>query len=578
MGAIRYGYSARCKFFADDHTGDNRINWYFVPDDTPRYTGWSVFHPKVDERPKHRNFLYEIEGPTNHIRTRTDGFDSWGKSRLHVDGDSDDFLGLALSSKYAIDGAPPTDPCPGIETMRFMWKLGFKVPLTHPIERISLGIAPGFATDEDVELIQLGIASGVAITTPKELIGIGLGVGFTVPGTELIGVGIGVGFTVAAMEVIGIGLGVGFTVPATEVIGVGLGVGFTVPATEVIGVGLGVGFTVPATEVIGVGLAVGCTVTDAGEVPDVELLRVGMAIGCTISGEVPDVELLRVGLAIGCTISGEVPDVELLRVGLAIGCTISGEVPDVELLRVGLAIGCTISGEVPELLRVGLAIGCTVADEIELIEIGVAMGITVTDPPPPPPPSDWTMEAGTIDTHTPSATFTPASPSHGTVSGSGIYNSGAWYGAVAFLDAGTIHNTKSITFTYASGDTGGDVKGGPMVGVRWNDAGETGIAAFAYFDGGGLSLRIFEFFGGGWASGGHSNQTTIALTLGHSYTLKLADTGTVATATLVDDGGTKTASITTSNGASNTEIAYGWLAEDGDANNWAFNSTISAVP
>ena len=182
----------------------------------------------------------------------------------------------------------------------------------------------------------------------------------------------------------------------------------------------------------------------------------------------------------------------------------------------------------------------------------------------------WTMENGTIDTHT-SGTFTPASPSHGTGSGSAIYSGGPLYGAVAYKDVGTTNNTKSITFTWKSADA--TASGMCFVGTRWNHAGQTGCLARIY-DSTGISLQVDDLFGGSWALSSQ-NSTGLSLTDGNSYTLTISDSGTVITGTITDDSGLKTVNLSTTNGAANTQIAYGWL---GATTLYVWLTTISATP
>lgn len=109
---MRACYSAPCKFFADDLLPDNRINWYFVPDDTPIYDGTTVFWPRSDVPPDQATSAFESEGFGRDVRTHTLGTDVYGRAGDHVHGDADDFAGNSLRKKYYIDDVPPEQPCP----------------------------------------------------------------------------------------------------------------------------------------------------------------------------------------------------------------------------------------------------------------------------------------------------------------------------------------------------------------------------------------------------------------------------------------------------------------------------------
>jgi len=108
---VQYAYSAPCRFFADDVARTNRINWYFVPDDTPIYEEPHVFtqglmHADVDD---------DGHGEPTAIRTRlrkhTRGLNTWGTEGLHVHGDADDFLRRSPRSKYHGPDGQPANPC-----------------------------------------------------------------------------------------------------------------------------------------------------------------------------------------------------------------------------------------------------------------------------------------------------------------------------------------------------------------------------------------------------------------------------------------------------------------------------------
>lgn len=116
FGAVRRAYKAASRFFADDPPGANQIRWYYVPDGTPIYDGWTVFWPRVDVPPNEATSAYEREGYGRDVRTFAgySGADVYGFPGTHVHGDDEDFRGLALRDKYFIDDVPPAPPCEGI--------------------------------------------------------------------------------------------------------------------------------------------------------------------------------------------------------------------------------------------------------------------------------------------------------------------------------------------------------------------------------------------------------------------------------------------------------------------------------
>lgn len=197
----------------------------------------------------------------------------------------------------------------------------------------------------------------------------------------------------------------------------------------------------------------------------------------------------------------------------------------------------------------------------------------------------WTMAYGQIDGNT-AGGFTPASPSVGAsfaipdISDSLAYAPSqaygfGYHGAIAFADAGIVESSVSLTFT--AQNEANRLTDGVMVGCRWNNAGQTGVFAFAVPGTGTTgALYLVEMFGGSWA---YVQGATAALTMTStlSYTITLTDSGTGLTATVVDDSGTQSASITTSNGNTNTQLAYGWLTLSLTTGT-AYASTISATP
>lgn len=161
------------------------------------------------------------------------------------------------------------------------------------------------------------------------------------------------------------------------------------------------------------------------------------------------------------------------------------------------------------------------------------------------------MQRGSIDGVLPPATFAPAAPMVGTLASTAAYLGATVYDASATRDLGTTANTSTVSFTYM----GAEVSGGVSVGVRWNESSQQGI--FAYIDSSGPSVKIYEM-SSGWVSV-QTASATLSLTSGNSYTLTLADNGSVVTATILDNTGVRTCNITTSLNAGNTQIMSGWI-------------------
>jgi len=110
FGVTRVCYSAPVKTFADGER-TNRIIWYRVPDEREFYEGESTFSPRVDDMFQPSGQEYELTGRIPNPRRYYSGKDIWHKEGVAVDGDEEDFLGLALTEKYVIGGVPPVDPC-----------------------------------------------------------------------------------------------------------------------------------------------------------------------------------------------------------------------------------------------------------------------------------------------------------------------------------------------------------------------------------------------------------------------------------------------------------------------------------
>ena len=77
----------------------------------------------------------------------------------------------------------------------------------------------------------------------------------------------------------------------------------------------------------------------------------------------------------------------------------------------------------------------------------------------------------------------------------------------------------------------------------------------------------------GWVFVQDAN-TSLTLTAGNSYTLTLADDGSVVSASITDDTGVQTCSITTSLNTGNTQTLFGWV---GTTASYVFNAVITGV-
>ncbi len=182
------------------------------------------------------------------------------------------------------------------------------------------------------------------------------------------------------------------------------------------------------------------------------------------------------------------------------------------------------------------------------------------------PPRPANMEQGDINGNVPPDTFTPGGAMVGTLSASAVYVGGTYYGATAYQDHGTSGTTSSVTFNYQ----GTEAAGGVTTGVRWDDSAQEGI--FAFIDSSGPTLKIYEM-SSGWVYVQDAS-TSLTLSTDNSYTLTLADNGSVVTASITDDSGVQTCSITTSLNSGNTETLFGWV---GTTANYVFNATIVGV-
>src|ERR1019366_6438953 len=92
---------------------------------------------------------------------------------------------------------------------------------------------------------------------------------------------------------------------------------------------------------------------------------------------------------------------------------------------------------------------------------------------------------------------------------------GGCSGAIAFRNLGTTANAPSVTFTHALGSSG------VAFATRWNSA---GLAGFLVFVEGNNQIFLTE------NNGALLTSTPITLTVGNSYTLSLADSGTAVPA------------------------------------------------
>lgn len=164
----------------------------------------------------------------------------------------------------------------------------------------------------------------------------------------------------------------------------------------------------------------------------------------------------------------------------------------------------------------------------------------------------WIMEFGTINGHTPAATFTPSGSNTGTTSSSGVLDGGSYAAALAYRDRGTNHNTESVTFTYSASD-GGDPAA--AVGTRWNHATQEGCIGLIRF---GFAI-LYELGSGSWALIQNTHGAGLALTDGHTYTMTISDDGTTVTLSITDDSWPVTCSLTSLSAlASNSEVSFGW--------------------
>lgn len=140
---MRAPYSARCNFFADGSTADNRINWYIVPDDTPRYAGPTVFYPRVDIPEDKASTVFEDEGAGRNVRRFKPRPIFIAPPPHDVHGDDDDFQGLSLKEKYFPDGVAPDAPCPIIRVDQGGCEFGGR--LAFPALELTAGVELGGA-------------------------------------------------------------------------------------------------------------------------------------------------------------------------------------------------------------------------------------------------------------------------------------------------------------------------------------------------------------------------------------------------------------------------------------------------
>jgi len=174
FGAVRKTYSAPAKFFVDDNPGANRIFWYWVPDDTPHYEGWTVFHPRVDTPPNEATSTHEREGLGREIRTFDDGDTFTQVLPLHgVHGDASDFAGTSNKNKYDRTPYPPYQPC-GLPRMH---RAGIQFGGTTSVVagQAVAGVQFGGASVQVVETLTAGLQrAGKVVAPAPEVLAAGL--------------------------------------------------------------------------------------------------------------------------------------------------------------------------------------------------------------------------------------------------------------------------------------------------------------------------------------------------------------------------------------------------------------------
>jgi hypothetical protein len=192
FGSLRDGhtYSAPCRTYAGGPF-DNRIIWYYVPDDAPLYEGLSAFEPRVDEMFEKVNDTFEKAGFGLKPRKHTRGIDIWFRDALGVIGDEDDFAGRATADKCQCQEGPPHEPCVSgphafneiafdnrsrsPRAGEFQGKLMLGGVFTRPADLLARGgLALGdvwtYTPPEPIELVGGLALAGVLVQTPATAI------------------------------------------------------------------------------------------------------------------------------------------------------------------------------------------------------------------------------------------------------------------------------------------------------------------------------------------------------------------------------------------------------------------------
>lgn len=195
FGAIRRPYSAPCRFFKDDATGNNRIIWYFAPPGATWYDGDSIFVPRIDYLTEPPPNEFEKTGVARFIRKYGKITDRWHFPADHWHGDADDFAGLSDRAKYFLPGVVP-ESCPPARLLLF-FGVGARCPDRDfaALCRIRFGLA----SYKLARTIRPAARWGTKVVNNKSVVAPGIRFGFILPGEkELARKGIKFGIAVRA--------------------------------------------------------------------------------------------------------------------------------------------------------------------------------------------------------------------------------------------------------------------------------------------------------------------------------------------------------------------------------------------
>lgn len=176
FAAARHCYSAPCRFYADDHARVNRINWYFVPDDSLIYDGPTIFTPRIDDSDVTNDSLTEPTAVRTRLRRRSDGANLWGTLGLHVDGDPEDFMGQSTRAKFSPHGEPIVNPCGLVRHDDFHLDLmfaGAAIPAAPVV--VGHGLRLGLVEAPEVHGLHLGFKDIVPGGVPSDKHGLAMG-------------------------------------------------------------------------------------------------------------------------------------------------------------------------------------------------------------------------------------------------------------------------------------------------------------------------------------------------------------------------------------------------------------------